>query len=491
MNRSSKSPSINARCIDRPRETDRPIHFGTSGWRGRLGEEVSFPRLRILTRSIAEWIHEQDRGREILIGWDGRLASRAMAEMAAAILFEAGLDPRLSACRTPTPAVTFALTKGRFAAGLVLTASHNPALDHGLKLFGPSGGTIDDAHARQIESIAMGRMRDDRPAAEYAPRFEDDFIVAYQKALASWLEPGALARSGVTVVYDAMHGAGGGVLDVVLESGGANLRRLRTTADPTFGGAAPDPIPARLESLSHEVSKIDGLALGLATDGDGDRFGAVDGTGRVLTETQVVALLVDHLASTGKISRGVAITAGTGSLVEKVAHAHGLKVERHPVGFKHLSAALAAGRVDVAGEESGGFALATMSLDKDGLLAGCLLANLVACSGKPLEDHVRQLESRFGASACGRAAIARTPRLDDALAAMAAGPPSRVGNLRVESVETERGLRLGLADGGFLILRRSGTEPMLRIYAEATSQAALEERLKQGSALIEQFASRL
>jgi phosphomannomutase len=232
------------------------------------------------------------------------------------------------------------------------------------------------------------------------------------------------------------------------------------------------------------------LKLGLATDGDGDRFGVVDGRGRVLSETQVVALLIDHLAVSGRVQRGVAITAGTGSLVEKVAAAHGLRVERHPIGFKHLSAAMQAGRVDVAGEESGGFALASMGLDKDGLLAGCLLANLVASSGEALEHHIERLEARFGRSACGRRAMVRTPERDLALDRLEASPPSALGGIRVVQSHTRTPLRLELEDGGFLMLRRSGTEPMIRLYAEAGSADSLAERLDAGQRLLEAMPDR-
>ena len=408
-----------------------------------------------------------------------------MAESAAAILAEVGLKPHLSPTRTPTPAVTYTLTHGSYAAGLVLTASHNPALDHGLKVFSAAGGAILDSDARRIEFIARSRRLEDRPAQAKPIQPCESFVGAYQNALSEWLVPEAFAESKVQVVYDAMHGAGGGILDTVLASAGAHVHRMRIDSDAEFGGSAPDPIPAKLATLSDRVASLDGLALGLATDGDGDRFGVVDGTGRVLSETQVIALLVDDLASSGKMTQGLAITSGTGTLVEKVAQSHGLPIERHPVGFKHLSAALVSGRADVAGEESGGFALAAMSSDKDGLLAGCLLANRVATSGEGLEHHLRRLETRFGSSACGRTAMPSTPRLIRAIDVLASTPPTDLRGIRVESVEHSCGLRINLSDGGFLIFRKSGTEEVVRVYAEAPTQFQLEERLKDGVSLIQ------
>jgi phosphomannomutase len=199
----------------------------------------------------------------------------------------------------------------------------------------------------------------------------------------------------------------------------------------------------------------------------------------------VIALLVDHLARRGRIRRGVAIGAATGSLVEKVARAHGLHVERHPIGFKALSGALCAGRADAAGEESGGFALSEMGPDKDGILAGALLVELVAATGLPLEAHVERLEQRFGTSACGRIARPRSAAIDRALVRLASDPPDRVGRVRVLAVDACDGVRLALADGGFLMFRRSGTERLARVYAEAGDPQRLARRLREGTLLLE------
>ena len=463
---------------------DSRIRFGTNGWRGVLGEEVTFPRLRVLVRSIAEWIREGQRGQRVLIGWDGRFASRAMAEVAASILQDEGLRPVLASGCTPTPAVTHALARGRYAAGVVLTASHNPPSYHGLKLFENSGAGIADPAARQIEAIAARRMRDDGPPHGSRLPPPRNLAESYLDGLAKLLDRDALAKGRATLIFDAMHGAAAGYLDELMRRLGVPVEALRTALDPTFGGAPPDPIPERLAALVARVRSKSGLALGLANDGDGDRVGVVDGRGRVLSETQVMALLVDHLAACGRIERGVALGAATGTLVEKVARDHGLAVERHPVGFKYLSAAMLAGRADVAGDESGGFGFARMGPDKDGILAGALLVEFVARSGEPLETHVDRLEARFGSSACGRVAIVRSEALDRGLAKLAVAPPARIGRSALQAVDERCGLRFDLADGGFLMIRCSGTEPMVRIYAEAGDAGQLDQRLREGARLL-------
>jgi len=467
-----------------------PIRFGTSGWRGVLGEEVTFARLRALARAVGRWLREDGAARRVLIGYDGRFASEALARSAADVLRADGLRPVIAAHWTPTPVVTHALQRGRWAAGLVLTASHNPPLDHGLKVFDAAGAGIGDPVARRIEALAARALRDGVPAPDGAVghRSAPALGEAYLAAVADLLDRDALRRHAPTVVYDAMHGAAAGHLDTLLERLGVRVIALRTAPDPRFGGGVPDPVAAQLGALIARTRAAASPALGLANDGDGDRVGVVDGRGRVLTETQVIALLVDHLARTGRIARGVALGRATGSLVARVAEAHGLTVMRRPIGFKHLSAAILADRADVAGDESGGFAYRPIGPDKDGMLAAALLVELVATTGRPIEQHVARLEAAHGASACGRRALRASGGLDRALVRLAASPPTRIGGVALAGFDAGDGLRFELADGGFLMFRRSGTEPLLRIYAEAADAQRLERRLELGQRLLARSA---
>jgi phosphomannomutase len=287
------------------------------------------------------------------------------------------------------------------------------------------------------------------------------------------------------VVYDAFHGAGAGVLDRALGLCGVRVALRRGDADPLFGGDAPDPTAPRLAPLCRALRAGSGLRLGLATDGDADRFAAVDAGGRVLSETDALALLVDHLAAVRGARGAVAISRATGSLVERVAESHGLRVERHGPGFAALSAALAAGRAVLAGEESGGFAWSRFAIDKDGILAGALLAERLAISRVPLHEALRELRRRHGPSACGRSALVLGARLAERFARLAEAPPERFDGSRVLAADRSDGLRLELGDGGFVWWRASGTEPALRLYAEAPSAAALRLRLAAARRLAE------
>jgi phosphomannomutase len=457
------------------------IRFGTSGWRGVLGEDVDFAALRALTAATAHWLREQSPHRGVLLGYDTRFASARMAAIAAAALRAEGLAPSLARDVIPTPVLTHAIRRRRVAGGLMLTASHNPPEYHGLKVFGATGCGLADADARQIEA-RVGAVSPPAIHGTGAIR-RADFVTGYRRALLSLLDCERIASARLRVVYDAMHGAGAGVLDAVLGEIGVRVSVLRGERDPNFGGQAPDPTPARLAGLAAKMTGKRAAHVGLATDGDADRFGVVLRGGRILSETEVIALLIDHLARSGRVRRGVAISHCTGSLVEKVAAENGLPVLRTPVGFKHLGEHLASGAADVAGEESGGFALARMGRDKDGILAGALMCEIAASQRGGVGACMDALELRHGRSACGRRALVRTPRLDRALDRLHAAPPDRVGDACVREVDSRDGLRLAL-DDGFVMLRRSGTEPVVRLYAEAGGPKRLAQRIRQVESLL-------
>ncbi|MGH0037807.1 MAG: hypothetical protein ACQGVK_22485 [Myxococcota bacterium] len=467
-----------------------PIRFGTSGWRGVLGEEVTFPRLRAAAWAAVRWLAEQpDAGarRRVLVGYDGRFASEKMARMVAAAVGSRGLVPVFSDRPVATPVLSAQVPGKRALGALVVTASHNPPDHHGLKVFNRAGGGIDDGAARRIESLAARALDTGGVALEEVSGRRVDLVTPYLERLLPLLDVGALRRAGPRVVYDAMHGMGAGLLDQALGRCGVRVDGLRLDVDPRFGGTTPDPIAERLADLRARVARARGPRVGLATDGDGDRLAVVDGAGNVLSETQMVALLVDHLADTGRLGRGVAISRATGSLVERVARSHGLEAKRHPMGFKHLSAALAAGEADAAGDESGGFAIAAMGRDKDGIASGCLLAEMLCRGGEAIAARVRRLERRHGAARCGRRALRRDGRSQAGLESLIAAPPARLGGARVRGVDLAEGLHLAFEDG-FLMWRMSGTEDVIRIYGEAPGPKALARRLDLGARLLRRRA---
>ncbi len=469
-----------------------PVRFGTSGWRAVLGEGFTFERVRWVAAALARWAREDaPRGARpsVVVAHDTRFLADHAARTAARVLAGAGVRPRLSAGAAPTPAASRAVWLRRARAGLLVTASHNAPEYLGLKIVAPWGGAAPRELTDRLEAEIARLARRGAAPPEAATGRPVDLQGPYVDALLRRLDRRALRASGLTVHYDALHGTGAGVLDRVLERAGVKVVVTHADPDPRFGGAAPDPTPARLGPLRGALRRARGRRLGLATDGDADRFAVVDADGRLFGESEALALLVDHLARSGRLRGGVAVSVATGTLVERVAAEHGLAVTRHPIGFKHMTPELVEGRAEVAGEESGGFAWRPFARDKDGMLAGALLVELAATSGRPLGARLAELEGRLGRSVSGRRAWPLEPGSAPALAALRRTPPQRVGGARVAGVERADGLRVALADG-FVFWRVSGTEPVLRIYAEAPGPRALAARFEAAHRLLRRAVPR-
>ncbi len=444
---------------------------------------VTLEATRRLARAAIPFFRECGEGdpsRPVLAAFDTRAHSAAIAREGASVLAAAGLPVLLADGPVPTPVVTHQLLERACSGAFMATASHNPAEDHGVKLFSAAGLAIADDASRAIE----GRMNDcsaePGDGAENRPQLV---------AAGLWCRDHAdslmrlLARTGggldaLRVHYDAMHGASGALMPGLLEALGAEVAPLRCDPDPRFGGGAgPDPSPQGLAWLAERIRKDQCGGIGLATDGDGDRFGVVAEGGRILSEPEVIALLVDHLASSGAVASGVALTAGAGTLVRRVARMHGIPVRLVSAGFKHLSRALVGGQAEVAAEESGGFAIAAHALDKDGMLAGLLVAQIAASSANGLSGRLDALHERFGRFCSTRIAVPARSGLTERFGSLCAAPPERLGTAAVVQSSIQGGLFLEF-DDGFALLRRSGTEPVFRIYAEAREPIGLMQRLR-------------
>ncbi len=459
-----------------------PVRFGTSGFRGALGESFTFERAAALVRAVADTLGAS-ADRQIVVAHDTRFLGDRFAADAAEILAGAGFRPRVGRGPTPTPAACFAVRKRRAAAGLLFTASHNRAVDQGLKVVGPDGGAASRSFTDRVERrVAQLLTRGGEPPRR-AHRARVDLVEPYRAHLSRHVRPDPAGARRLSVVFDALHGTGAGVVDSWLREAGCEVETLHAELDPTFGGEAPDPTAARLLPLGRRV-RARGADFGVATDGDADRIAFVDGRGRRLSESDAVALLIDHLARTGRASRGVALSIATGGLPERVARSYGLPVTRSPIGFKPLSEELIAGRADVAGEESGGFAFEPVSRDKDGILAAALCAERLAQGGGSLAGQVRALHRAHGSSAAGRRAVPATEAKLEALRRLARRLPRRLFGRQVLEVRSDDGLHVRLDDGGFVMWRASGTESVLRVYAEAPTRAALERRLQQAQRLL-------
>ncbi|MCY4729495.1 phosphoglucomutase/phosphomannomutase family protein [Natronomonas gomsonensis] len=455
------------------------IEFGTDGWRTTV-EEFTTPRIRAVGQAVADYVREGSADPAVAVGYDPREGSRDAAEELCRVLCVNGVDAYIPDRDTPTPVVAWTVLDRQLDGALQVTASHNPPEYNGIK-FVPDDGApalpgVTDWLADNL------RVPDPLPESEWGHIEESDFIDPYlDHALAFAGKNGRSADcSGVTVAHDAMHGSGRGVTDELLERAGAEVLRLRNDADPEFGGSPPEPSAARLRDLETRVT--DGEAnLGVANDGDSDRIGVVTPDRGYVDPNWLFVALYDYLLETDD---GDAVrTVSTTFLVDRVAEAHGQSVRETPVGFKWVAEAMGEFDALVGGEESGGFGVRGHLRNKDGVLVALLVA--AAHAEESLDDRLDRLRAEHGDIVQDRISVdcpdeRKTAVLDE----LDGSIPDSVAGTAVESVGTADGFKLVLEDGSWLLVRPSGTEPKLRVYAEAGDRDRVEELLESGAELV-------
>ena len=476
------------------------LRFGTDGWRDVIAERFTFANVRRAAQAYAEHLLDE-RGahrasadhQTVLVGYDTRFLGARFAEAAARVLAANGLVALVSHDYLPTPALSFAVRHYGAAGGVMLTASHNPFEYGGFKLKGAYGGTAtDDIYqdvARRVADVEVAPTAGDSMGVE---RF--DVRAAYFDALARLVDLdalGAFVKGGGSVAHDAMGGAGSGWLSGFFHHvglGGA-VEELRGRPDPLFHGVHPEPIPANLaftiERMRHaQVGR--GPAFALANDGDADRLGVVLPGGSFLNSHQIFALLLDRLHADGHRGR-VVKTFTVSRIVERLAAARGLEVVETPVGFKHVVDAMLGGGVLIGGEESGGIGVRGHIPERDGIANGLLLLEAIAKTGTGLAERFGELERE----AAWRHAYDRIDlRLTDdarkrrALAALD-DPTLRIAGREVVSVERLDGVKLNLGEDAWLLVRASGTEPVLRIYCEAPNERDVRATLEAARRAVE------
>ena len=452
------------------------ISFGTDGWRAILNEFTS-SRVRTVGQSVATYLHEEDFDAPVAVGYDARESSPGFARDLAEVLTANGFDVLIPDRDVPTPVVAWTIVDGGLAGACMITASHNPPEYNGVKFVPADGAPALPEVTERIEAnLAEPRSV---PDAEQGEVREVDFVGPYAEHTLDFADTDAV--SDITVAYDAMHGSGRGVTDALLDRAGASVSRLRCEADPTFGGSAPEPTAENLDALVERV--IDGGAdLGIANDGDADRIGIVTPERGYLDPNLSFAVLYDYLleADSGPAVRSVPTTF----LIDRVADAHDEAVSETQVGFKWIARGMAADDALIGGEESGGFGVRGHVRGKDGVLVALLAA--AAESDEPIDERVARLldehgdvhQNRIGLS-CPDSEKARV------LSELEGDLPDSVAGRKVSEVVTIDGFKILLEDGSWILVRPSGTEPKLRVYAEAESESGVGELLETGRALVE------
>lgn len=470
------------------------IRFGTDGWRAIIAEDFTFANVRAVVCAIARYLKKQGKGQHgVVVGYDTRFLSDAFAREAACVLDAHGIPVLMVKRPTPTPLVAFAVVYYGADGAIMFTASHNPPQYNGIKFIPDYGGPATPDITRGIEAELPDALREAKTLRlPEAPRAEAiDVWPAYVRHLDGLVDWETVERAALSAVVDPMYGAGQGLVRELLAARGWTVNELHGTRDPLFGGHLPEPTEAHLTALRDAVV-AGGAHLGLANDGDADRFGVVDGDGTYVTPNQVLVLLAHHLLARRGWKGALVRTVATTHLLDRVAERFGVPLVETPVGFKYVGDAMRRGPVVVGGEESGGLSVLGHIPEKDGILANCLIAEVRAAEGRPLRAALADLEREYGRAVHKRLDL-HLP--DDAKRTVVEGlcqaPPSALAGRRVREVRTVDGVKLLLEGDAWVLVRPSGTEPLLRVYLEAEAEVqlvALEEAVRALTARAETVA---
>ncbi len=460
------------------------IRFGTNGWRAVMGKEFTFHNVRLAIQAVANVLRAKFSGRTIsvVVNYDTRFLSERYADEAARVLSHNKIRVLLAERDSPTQAQAYQIIRRQAQAGINFTASFNPPEYNGLKFNVESGAPALPAQTDAVEA-EIGRLQKD---FDFFPRYpRDEFIekidlrTEYLQFLQGKIDFEAIRKSGIRIAVDLLYGTSREYLDEILEENGIPVEEIHGYIDPYFGGMAPSCTEKNLRELRTLV-RDRRCALGLATDADGDRFGIVDHRGNFITQNIILALLLHYLVTVKGWRGGVARSVATTHLLDRIARLHDLPLLKTPVGFKFIADLFLRKEIIFGGEESAAMAVKDHLPEKDGIYAGLLTAEMVAVTGRSLADLTADLYREYGERSGGQKSVALTPERGRALRRLIRNPPSRLDGRPVVNAETIDGVKFDFADDDWLLLRLSGTEPLIRCYAEAGSRKGVRHLLKAG-----------
>ena len=467
------------------------IKFGTSGWRGIIAEDFTFEGVRIVTQSIADYLKtcgEDKKG--VVVGYDARFLGNRFAVEVVKILAGNGIKSFLTKGPTPTPVIAFEIMRRKAGGGINITASHNPHEYSGLKFSSFSGEPALPAVTREIEKRAnemllevvysefsVAKARQKNLLEEIEP------FLYYAEGLKQKIDISVIEKTKLEIGVDLMYGAGCGYLDRLLKSAGCTINVFHDHIDPCFGGRPPDPSEENLSTLIRAV-KENGYDLGLALDGDADRFGIIDRDGTFIEPNYILALLFDYMVRVKGLSGGVARSVATSHLVDAVAKYYNMPVYETPVGFKYIGELITTGKILIGGEESAGLSIRGHVPEKDGMLTCLLVTEMVAREGKSLKELLNDLYKRVGRVVTKRENVQLDNASGKGLFQMLNKPPKTIAGLSVKDIKDVGGVKFLLEHGCWLLIRESGTEPVVRLYGEARGEDELERLMKAGRELV-------
>ena len=464
------------------------ITFGTSGWRAIIADEFTLTNVRLVTSAIASVLNEEAAGGSVIVGYDTRFLSERFAAECATEFAGWGFESYLTTRETPTPTLSHAIRTKGARGGINFTASHNPPQYNGMKFSTADGAPALPEVTKKIEErIAEfqsgGARKPERKVSAEAIAFDprEDYL----NDLGARVEFAKIASARLKLAYDPLWGTGRGYLDEVLRRHGSQVYTVHDYRDVLFGGHSPEPSEENLDEMRQLVLDKR-LSLGVSTDGDADRFGFIDRDGSFVSANHILALVLDYLCETRPAwTGGVARSVATTHLLDRVAKRRGRQVYETPVGFKFIGELVNQDKIILGGEESAGLTVKGHFPEKDGILACLLVIEMVASRGASLGEMLEELFRKDGALYSERVGIKLTPEVKDRLQKrLSSDPPDSIGGRRVAEVNRMDGVKYIFDDGSWILLRMSGTEPLVRCYAETNTKKDLEVLLETGSKFV-------
>ncbi|MCD6318800.1 phosphoglucomutase/phosphomannomutase family protein [Candidatus Aerophobetes bacterium] len=460
------------------------IKFGTDGWRGVIADDFTFANVVKVAQAIADYYKTQpDREKGLVVGYDTRFLSFKFARAIAEVLIGNNLPVLLSQSDVPTQCISFTVKEEKLPGGVMITASHNPPEFNGIKIKGNFGGSATPKITNQIESFLnkseIKKINWEKGIRRGLAR-KEDLLPPYLDKVKAFLDWDILATAQLKIIYDPMFGVGYGLIKRLLRESKCQVITIHPKYNPGFGGINPEPIEENLKDLKEKVL-CEGADLGIATDGDADRLGLVDDKGRYLTPHQVFSLLLLYLVEERKMEGGVAKAVSLGYQPERIARKYRLPLDQTPVGFKYICDKMLTGKVFFGGEESGGYGYKEHLPERDGLLSSLLFVEMVTKKGKPLSYILNEMERKFGKSFFKRVDFQRRGiEKEEMVEKLSSSLPSSLGGVPLREVITIDGLKYIMEDESWLLIRPSGTEPKVRVYAEAPKKNQLDRIIQEG-----------
>lgn len=478
------------------------IHFGTDGWRAVISEDFTFDNVKIVAQAIADYIKNQkskvkDQKSPLyrkkiaaIVGYDTRFLSEKYAELIACVLAANDIKVILTDRPTPTPSVSFSIRHRNLIGGIMVTASHNPARYNGIKYKGYFGGSVSKEVTDILESrLYKSKVKfiDKKDAFKKSLIRIEDIIPIHLKYIKKYVLTNLLKKSRLKVLIDSMNGTGAGYIEGLLKNTSNRVTTINGSRDPYFGGRSPEPNEVQLSSTSGIVKKGN-YDLAIVTDGDADRLGVILPNGKVISGHKVMTLLLLHLLEDRKLKGGVVQTICGTALIDKICKRYSLRIFETAVGFKYIAEIFNKEDILVGGEETGGVAFKGWLPERDGILSGLLILEMMVYRKKPLEDILKSIDKFYGSYEYRRFDV-RFPqhKKNKLLLVLRDKPFGSILGKRIVNVKSYDGFKFIREDGSWLMLRPSGTEPKLRIYSEAHSE-------KEAVGLIEfgkRFASKI